>query len=418
MTFVRLTPRGRLTQLIVVPPQVEKPAEAVAPPDWAPLFSAAGLEPSQWTPAQPAWTPPVFADSRAAWREAQPQRPDAPLRIEAAAYQGRPVYFELIGPWTQPGRVQVFQASAGLETFEAIGIVLLLSLLLGGAWLARRNLRAGRSDRRGAARLATVVFAAAAVEWLFGAHHVPSFYEFSLLAMFLSAGLLVAASVWILYIALEPYVRRRWPATLVSWSRLLAGDFRDPLVGRDVLMGCLLTTLSVVVARVGGLVAQWLGYAPVQPYGGPEQEFLGARAIISALSGNVTGSIFGGLATLFFLFVLRVLLRKGWAAAAAFILFFTLFQPLLATAPVLFAIRGLILSSLTVLVLVRFGLLALIASGLFGQLLGNFPLTTDSSAWYAGIGFAGILLMAAMAFYSFYTSLGGRPMFGAATLEE
>jgi hypothetical protein len=32
-------------------------------------------------------------------------------------------------------------------------------------------------------------------------------------------------------------VRRRWPATLVSWSRLLAGRFRDPLVGRDVLAG-------------------------------------------------------------------------------------------------------------------------------------------------------------------------------------
>jgi hypothetical protein len=31
---------------------------------------------------------------------------------------------------------------------------------------------------------------------------------------------------------------------------------------------------------------------------------------------------------------------------------------------------------------------------------------------------AGILLMAAIAFYGFYTSLGGRPIFGAAVLEE
>jgi hypothetical protein len=84
------------------------------------------------------------------------------MRIEAGAYQGKPVYFELIGPWTWPQRMQTFQATAGLQTFEVIGIVLLLSLLVGGAWLARRNLRAGRSDRRGAARLATVVFAAAA----------------------------------------------------------------------------------------------------------------------------------------------------------------------------------------------------------------------------------------------------------------
>ncbi len=167
------------------------------------------------------------------------------------------------------------------------------------------------------------------------------------------------------------------------------------------------------------MAAQWLGYLPVQPYGGPERELLGARAILAALSGNVTFSIFTGLATLFLLFILRVLLRKGWAAAGAFVLIFTFFDVVAPTgAPVVFAIRGLILFSLTAFVLIRFGLLALIASTFFGAFLGNFPLTTDGSAWYAGIGFAGILLMASMAFYSFYTSLGGRPMFGAATLEE
>ncbi len=421
MTRVRLTPRGHLTQLVVVPVQVEKPTETAAAfsPDWTSLFSAAGLESSRWTPDQPTWTPPVYADTRAAWTGTLPERPDIPMRIEAAAYRGRPVYFELIGPWTEPQRVQTYQATAGLLRVEVIGVVFILSLVVGGALLARRNLRMGRSDRRGASRLAAVVFAACAVTWFFGAHHVPSLYEFALLAMFLSAALLASSIVWILYIALEPYVRRRWPTTLVSWSRLLAGGFRDPLVGRDVLMGCLLTTVSVVVARAGGLAALWLGAPPVQPYEGPEHVFLGARAIVSAVSGSVIFAIFIGLATLFFLFILRVLLRKGWAAAVVFVLFFSFVESQVPTgAPVIFAIRGLILYSLTVFLLVRFGLLALIASELFGEFLGNFPLTTEVSAWYAGIGFAGILLMAAMAFYAFHTSLGGRPMFGAATLEE
>jgi hypothetical protein len=40
------------------------------------------------------------------------------------------------------------------------------------------------------------------------------------------------------------------------------------------------------------------------------------------------------------------------------------------------------------------------------------------SSWYAGISLAGILLMAAITFYGFYTSLGGRPVFGGAVLEE
>ena len=57
MTLVRLNPLGRLTQLIAVPPQVEKPAGAASSPDWTPLFSAAGLDPSKWPPAQPTWAP-------------------------------------------------------------------------------------------------------------------------------------------------------------------------------------------------------------------------------------------------------------------------------------------------------------------------------------------------------------------------
>jgi hypothetical protein len=48
----------------------------------------------------------------------------------------------------------------------------------------------------------------------------------------------------------------------------------------------------------------------------------------------------------------------------------------------------------------------------------SFPLTTQMSSWYAGISLAGILFMAAMALYGFYTSLGGRPVFGGAVLEE
>jgi hypothetical protein len=47
-----------------------------------------------------------------------------------------------------------------------------------------------------------------------------------------------------------------------------------------------------------------------------------------------------------------------------------------------------------------------------------FPLTTQGSAWYAGISLAGILLMAAVTLYAFYTSLGGRPVFGGTVLEE
>ena len=38
--------------------------------------------------------------------------------------------------------------------------------------------------------------------------------------------------------AIERYVRRRWPEILVAWTRLLSGEFRDPLVARNIGFDC------------------------------------------------------------------------------------------------------------------------------------------------------------------------------------
>jgi hypothetical protein len=416
MTLVRLNPLGRLTQLIAVPPQVETLASAGSSLDWAPLFSAAGLDPSKWLPAQPVWTPPVYSDARAAWTGSLSERSDIPMRIEAATFRGKPVYFELIGPWTRPERIQPYQPSFGERASLIIFIVLLLSVLVSSAMLARRNLRLGRGDRRGASRLAAFVFAAWTVAWFFGAHHVPNFAEFGLFCEFLAWGLAWSCFLWVLYVALEPYVRRRWPATLVSWSRLLAGGFRDPLVGRDVLVGCLLAAFTLALPRFGWFVPSWLGYLPPQPSSGPQWLFLGARTIVANVAVSLMFAPFFWLTFLFILLLFRTLLRKEWAAAVAWVLLFTLFFPL-SFDPIGW-VGALLFSSLAVFVMIRFGLLALVTNFMVFNILQGFPLTTQGSAWYAGISLTGILLMAAMALYGFYTSLGSRPVFGGAVLEE
>jgi len=418
MTLLRLNPRGRLTQLVAVPPQVENPAGAASSPDWTVLFAAAGLDPSRWLPSQPTWAPPVNSDSRAAWTGSLAERPNVAMRIEAAASRGKPVYFELIGPWTRPERMQPYQPTAGERAVFVIITVLLLSVLIVGAMLARRNLHLGRGDRRGAFRLAAFAFVAYGVAVSFGPHHVPDFGEVALFIQLLVSGCGFSFFLWTLYIALEPYVRRRWPGALVSWSRLLAGGFRDPMVGRDVLAGCLVAAFTSALAGLGWFIRSWLDYAPPQPYSGPQWEFLGARAIISDLSLSLGPVLVIPLALLFVFVLLRALLRKEWAAAAAFVLLFTLLSAAGSQfAPVVLA-TSLIYWGLLVFLLIRFGLLAFAAQGLFNGILGSFPLTTQWSAWYAGISLAGILLMAAIAFYGFYTSLGGRPMFGGAVLEE
>jgi hypothetical protein len=382
------------------------------------LFSAAGLDPSKWLPAQPIWAPPVSSDTRAAWIGALVERPNIPMRIEAAAYQGKPVYFELIGPWTHAERLQPYEPATGERASDVVLIVLLLSMLVGGAMLARRNLRLGRGDRRGAARLAAVVFATVAVAY-FVAHHVPNFSELVFFLEFLANGLAWSCFFWVLYIALEPYVRRRWPATLVSWSRLLAGGFRDPLVGRDVLVGCLVGAFATLLARLAWFVPSWLGEPPAQPMTGLQFQFLGARTIVAGISRNLGISLFAALAFLFVLFLMRVLLRKEWAAAVAFVLFLSVLFAAGSQHPTTTFVADLILNGLAVFLIIRLGLLAEAAAFIFEScLLENFPLTTQGSAWYAGISLAGILLMAAIAFYAFYTSLGSRSVFGGAVLDE
>jgi len=417
MTLVSLNPRGRLTQLVAVPPQVEMPAGAAVSPDWAPLFSAAGLDPSQWPPAQPMWTPPVYSDARAAWTGSLAERPGIPMRIEAAAFRGKPVYFELIGPWTRPERMQPYQPTRGERAAVMVFILVLLLVLVVSAVLARRNLRLGRGDRPGASRLAAFIFAAWSVAVFFGAHHVPNFAELGIFIEFFAWGLGWSCFMWVLYVALEPHVRRRWPATLVSWSRLLAAHgFRDPLVGRDVLVGCLLAAFTLALPRFTWFVPSWLGYPPPQPSSGPEWQFLGAHAIVAHVALALMFAPFFWLVLLFVLFLFRALLRNEWAAAVAWVLLFTLCFPLSFDLPGW--LGALFFSSLAVFVMIRFGLLALVANFMVVNILQNFPLTTQGSAWYSGISLTGILLMAVMVFYGFRTSLGGRPVFGGAVLEE
>ena len=223
------------------------------------------------------------------------------MRIEAAAYRGKPVYFELIGPWTRPSRMEPYHETAGERVFLVIFIILFLAVLVGSAILARRNLRLGRGDRRGAFHVAAFVFVAWTAAWFFGAHHVPSFAEVRLFIEFLVWGCGWSGFTWLLYIALEPYVRRRWPATLVSWSRLLGGNVRDPLVGRDVLVGCLLCSSTTVLGSLLWFVPVWLGYPPAQPGRGPDWQFLGARTMIADISQIMIGAPIFWLAALFVL---------------------------------------------------------------------------------------------------------------------
>jgi serine/threonine-protein kinase len=151
--LVRLDGEGRLRTFEAIPPQRE--AASIAPstaPDWSLLFTEASLDPSRWTPSEPRWNPFYYAETNAAWEGSLPDAPNIPLRIEASAYRGKPVRFEILGPWTRADRPAAVQT--GVTIANTIALLILGAFISGGVFFARRNLRLGRGDRRGATRLA------------------------------------------------------------------------------------------------------------------------------------------------------------------------------------------------------------------------------------------------------------------------
>ncbi|HYT31524.1 MAG TPA: hypothetical protein VEO37_02930, partial [Thermoanaerobaculia bacterium] len=366
-----------------------------------------------FSPAEPQWLPPSYADSRAAWVESKPERPDRPLHVEAAAARGRPVFFELAGPWSRPPRTAPAELTGvrrDILWFLGPGI----AIVVGGALIARRNLRLGRSDRRGAMRLAVFVFACSMISWALGASHVASLSELALLLLGTSLALFFAGVCWLLYVALEPLIRRRWPDSLIAWTRLLSGRFSDPLVGRVLLAGALLGVFAAISEEALQLARRAMEATPPIPPFPWDPTLRGPRAVAAQIFNPPVAMFFALIAALLF-FLLRAVLRKEWLAAAVFVLIQTV--PSFLAGGLISGAFGLVFGAAFIFIFLRFGLLAWVFANYFGHCL-EFPLTTDASAWYAGTSLFVLLVLAALAIYGFRIALAGKPVFSGARLDD
>ena len=388
------------------------PQASSAALDWSILLAEAGLDAAAFSPAESRWLPPSYADTRAAWVESKPERPDRPLRVEAAAANGRLVFFELAGPWSRPpGTARPAELTGAGRDFDLLFLGL---LVVGGALIARRNLRLGRSDRRGAMRLAAFVFVCSMIIWAFLTSHVASDSELSLLLLGASLALFLAGVCWLMYVALEPLIRRRWPDSLIGWTRLLSGRFSDPLVGRVLLAGALVGVFAAISRELRELALRAFQATPPIPPFPWDLTLRGPRAVASHLFAPAIAMFFA-LATAMLFFLLRAVLRKEWLAAAVFVL--SSAAPLFLDGGLISGAFGLVVSAVFIFVFLRFGLLAWVFANYFGHCL-QFPLTTDSSAWYAGTSLFVLLVLAALAIYGFRIALVGRPLFSGMRLED
>lgn len=329
-----------------------------------------------------------------------------PLRIEAASWRGKPVFFRLIGKWTEPDRMPSADSTHS-KAPEVLLVAFFLVLLSGAIWLARHNYVNQKSDPQGALRLGLLIFALEMLVWLFSAHFVPSLGTFGLFVFGASGAVFLGTLFYIVYLAIEPFVRRHWPHAIISWSRLMTGRIRDVLVARDVLYGVILGVCWSLIIEAQDLAMKHIGAEPdLFSYG----FLLGPRQVINEVVTHAALSIQATLVFFFLMFAFRVILRKPWLAALAFIAFWSVLKSygehhLAIIVPAVVAIYG-----IAAFVVLRFGFVAL-AVGIFtADLLGSIPITTDFSSWYIGGTLFVLFLIIAMAVWACYTALAGQKL--------
>jgi serine/threonine-protein kinase len=415
MVMVRVDARGRLLALLAVPDSnAGPPAKRMS---WDDLLHLAELDAPGVLHRAPevSPTPPVFADETAAWKGTYPERSDVPIQVEAGLYRGRPVFFRIVQPdWELSPEAKGGTSRAPRFSKDVKQIffgVVLLGVLVTLVILAARNLLRGRGDARGALRLVGAIVVLRLVTWVVQSGHVANpIVGYVRFQFFLAFALAFAAVVVVGYLALEPVMRRRCPHRLTALARLLDGRWRDPLVGRDVLIGVALGVVSVVGSAAHPFYATERAPIVLDPPG--------FTAPIWKLAVAAEGSIveIWGLMSVFLVFSLVV--RRDWIAAAVLSgLMVVAFGPATVRSGwdvSLFAFQ----MAVFIVLLLRFGVLALMAWGFVAVGVGMMPLTLDPAAWYIGSSLTKMAAVGGLAVYGFLVALGGRPLFGKGILED
>jgi serine/threonine-protein kinase len=406
MAGVTLDGAGRLLSLYVVPSAAAAlPGKA----DIGALFDEAGLDYSRFIPAEPMAGPPFYGEERKAWNGPDPGPPARVVRVEATIRGGRPVQFVVQPEHRSP-------STPGRPGATAVAVAIPLVGAAAAVVMARRNLRRGWGDRRGAARLAGYALAAAGLYLLLEADHLPDLVaEVRLFRGITALSLFISALIFVLYLALEPHVRRSWPESLISWNRLLDGRWRDPSVGRDVIVGCACGVGLALFVQLLPLVSGSLGLAPprLSRLHHPRVDaLLGVRYLAGELIDLQLVILAESLSFLIVFGLLRALLGGPWRGAGGLLALGMVQAALLlgeTAAPTVLLLAGVgqavILAFVTVL-LVRFGLLAVITTGVVQRLLLEFPVDVRPDSWIWGESVTVLLLPAALAVWGLRASTG------------
>ena len=133
---------------------------------------------------------------------------------------------------------------------------------------------------------------------------------------------------------------------------------------------------------------------------------------------NVMKALRDAATLLFLILLVRVVVRKTWAAVGAVALMMITVQGLQGPDTPWYWLTSGLVWCILIGVITRLGVLASMFSFVYANTLLGLPLTTEFAAWYSGRAWAGLILAAALAAYGFYISLGDRTVFGGSLLPD
>ena len=408
MVTVRLDGRGRLLQYMATAERAGLSQAAAPPVDWSALLAMTGLPIADFQPIHPVpRTAHVCRFAGGMGRHRARRTRNCRSISTGASVGGRVVFFEVLPPW-EPDWTD---ADEGLSRLPRPMPDRPAGVELDGH--PRRRLpRLAKPPPRtrrpaGAGRLVVFILLLGLLDWLLGERHVAVFgEELAQFYVWMARATLTAAIAWVSYFAVEPYVRRYWPQTMITWSRALGGKFRDPLVGRDVLIGgtcgillVLVVQLEILLARLARLAAAAAQAArpdarsgrragsAIQAehldYRADEQHYSDAgRAAVDARAARDGSS---GLAGDGRLVAAADRAPSGHIRSRRLVL--------LADSPIMAAVA--------MALLMRVGIVALVACSFFWFLMVNSPVTSNFQAWYAPAGTCAVVLAAGLLVYGF-----------------
>jgi protein kinase-like protein len=390
---VRLDGSGRLLTLQVAVDALDDAKPSTEPIDWLALLKRAGFTPTDFGEIAASSWPPLFADEVRCWEGPFPADPQLPLRITAAALQGKVVYFDVDQPWEQSRSVGAATSFRGQKSrFVSMRTAVWLIAIVLAAALAWHNVGRANADWVGAWRIAVVVTILAAIEWLLDSRHTfVAAEELTVGFLWLSVIVFSGVAAAVAYLAVDSPARRWWPWSIITTRRLLAGRLNDRDIWADVLLGIVVGLVAVSLRQFSTLTNQLLSL-PVSglndfDFSQDLVNWLGLRFKVSVLITALLAAILDSLLILALVVGLKRMTRSTPAAAI-----------LLVTGLALLAVLGrgvmspadwlarTLLWVITACVLIRGGLLAATTALTTFYAVNDTPITLDLSAWFAPIG--------------------------------